>query len=196
MHRWLRHLPNLVSSIRILLVLPIALTLVHHRPLVTLWLFAAAAATDGIDGFLARRFDWQTELGGMLDPVADKLMLATVFVTLALLGSVPVWLTCVVLVRDVVIVLGAVAYRLLLGPVQARPSAVSKFNTLCQVSFILAVIGAQQYWWPQCWVTGLGAAVFVTVVVSGLDYVLVYGRMAVEQAHAMSRVADGGSRPA
>jgi cardiolipin synthase len=185
MHRWLRQLPNLISAIRILLVLPIALALAQHRLVATLWLFGVAAVSDGLDGFLARRFGWQTELGGILDPLADKLMLATVFVMLAVLGQVPIWLTSTVIARDCIIVLGAVSYRVWLGPIEARPSVVSKLNTLCQMTFILAIIGGRQFSWPPPWVAlWLGALVFVTVAVSGIDYVLVYGRQAIAQARA------------
>jgi cardiolipin synthase (CMP-forming) len=198
MHRWLRQLPNLVSSIRILLVVPIALTLAHHRFITTLWLFGAAALSDAVDGWLARRFGWQTELGGILDPIADKLMLATVFVMLALLGNAPIWLTAAVIARDCIIVLGAISYRVWIGRVEARPSLVSKLNTLCQVIFILAIVGGPQFSWPPRWaVLSLGALVFVTVAVSGIDYVLVYGRQAAERArarHAISR-ASGSTPP-
>jgi cardiolipin synthase (CMP-forming) len=197
MDRWLRQLPNVITSIRILLIVPIAMALSGHRTVETLWLFCVAGASDGIDGFLAKRFGWQTDLGGLLDPVADKLLLATVFVMLALLGSVPVWLTVAVIARDCIIVLGAVAYRIALGPVVARPSRVSKLNTLCQVIFILVVIGTPQFSWPPAWQTFLGALVFVTVAVSGLDYVLAYSRLAAEHARSRRRaVRTGGSKPA
>jgi cardiolipin synthase len=197
MDRWLRQLPNVITSIRILLVVPIVMALIGRRPVETLWLFCIAAASDGIDGFLAKRFGWQTDLGGLLDPVADKLLLATVFVMLALLGGVPVWLTATVIARDCIIVLGAVAYRIALGPVVARPSRVSKLNTLCQVIFIVVVIGTPQFSWPPGWQTFLGALVFVTVAVSGLDYVLAYSRLAAEQAKFRRRVVrTGGSKPA
>jgi cardiolipin synthase (CMP-forming) len=196
MRRWLRQLPNVVTSIRILLVLPIALALLHHRPLTTLWLFAVAAASDGVDGFLAKRFGWQTELGGLLDPIADKLLLATVFVLLALLGSVPTWLMAAVLVRDGIILLGAASYRLCIGPVPARPSAISKLCTGCQIAFILSVIGAEPFGWIAAGTLPLGALVFVTVVVSGLDYVLVYGRQAAAEARARRPMpGTGGTRP-
>jgi cardiolipin synthase (CMP-forming) len=202
MHRWLRHLPNLISSIRILLAVPIALTLAHHQLIATLWLFGAAAVSDAVDGFLARRFGWQTELGGMLDPAADKLMLATVFIMLAIRGTVPIWLTTVVIARDCIIVLGAINYRLWIGPVAARPSTISKLGTGCQAAFILAIIGERQFSWPPLWVVlSLGALVFVTVVVSGLDYVLVYGRQAAGQARARRAERPpaiprgGGDRP-
>jgi cardiolipin synthase len=197
MHRRLRHLPNVITSIRILLVVPIALALAHHRPVEVLWLLVIAAVSDGIDGFLAKRFGWQTDLGGLLDPIADKLLLATVFVMLALLGSVPVWLTAAVIARDCIIVLGAVAYRIAVGPVVARPSRVSKLNTLCQVIFIVVVIATPQFSWPPAWQTFLGALVFVTVAVSGLDYVLAYSRLAAEHARSRRRVVRaGGSKPA
>jgi cardiolipin synthase len=198
MQRRLRHLPNLLSTLRILLVLPIVLMLAHHRWVGTLWLFLVAAVSDAVDGFLARRFGWQSELGGMLDPLADKLMMATVFVMLALLHCVPLWLTVMVLVRDGIIVLGALSYRMLFGPVAANPSLISKLNTLCQIVFIVAVIAGQRYPWPPAWVTLiLGALVFVTLVISGVDYVLVYGARAAVRArlpHGMPR--GGRSTPA
>jgi cardiolipin synthase len=124
-------------------------------------------------------------------------MLATVFVMLAVLGAVPLWLTAAVLARDCIIVAGAISYRLSLGAVVARPSKISKFNTLCQISLILVVIGVQQFSWPAVTATALGALVFVTVVVSGIDYVLVYGRLALAQSKARHSVARaGGSKPA
>jgi cardiolipin synthase len=197
MYRWLRHLPNLITCLRIGLVAPIAVALAQHRLLATLCGFGVAAGSDALDGFLAKRFGWHSNLGAILDPLADKLLLATVFVMLAVLGSVPVWLAAAVIARDVIIILGALSYWRLLGPVAARPSLVSKLNTLCQVVFILTVIGAGQFSWQLHWSLGLGALVFVTTCVSGIDYVLVYGRLAAAQARARhARLATGGSTPA
>lgn len=191
----LRQLPNLISSVRILLVVPIAWELGHLHMMATLWLFAAAAVSDVVDGFLAKHFGWQTELGGILDPVADKLMLATTFVVLAYLELLPVWLTAVVIARDIIIVTGAVSYRVLLGPVAARPSLVSKLNSLCQVLLILWVLGAREFSWSPLGVVVMGALVLVTTVVSGMDYVLVYGRRAAAEARARHHVAPCGSHP-
>src|SRR5277367_6146013 len=141
----LRHIPNLISSIRILLVAPIAVTLAHHQLVTTIALFGIAALSDAADGFLAKRFGWQSELGAILDPAADKLLLATVFVTLAYLGLVPLWLMAAALARDAIIVLGALLYRCFLGPLSVRPSVVSKLNTLCQAAFILTVVGRAEF---------------------------------------------------
>ena len=175
----LRQLPNVITSIRIALVVPIAMTLIENRLIMTLLLFVAAALTDGADGFLAKRFGWRTELGAILDPAADKLLLATVFITLTALGDAPLWLMAAVVGRDVIIVAGAIAYRTWIGAVTIRPSAISKLNTLCQLGFILAVIGARQFGFPPPWtITALGALVLVTVAISGLDYVLTFGRLA------------------
>lgn len=193
MRRWLRQLPNVISSLRILLIVPIAFSLAGRRFTEVLWLFGIAAVSDGVDGFLARRFGWQTELGGMLDPVADKLMLATAFVMLAVLGLSPKWLSASVIARDGIIVLGAVSYRVLLGPVPARPTGISKVNTVCQILYVLDVIAASLVGWPPPWVTlTCGALAFVTVVVSGIDYVLVYGRRAAVQARTGSAATPGG----
>jgi cardiolipin synthase (CMP-forming) len=175
----MRHIPNLISVIRILLIIPIAMTLAQHRLGPTILLFALAALSDAADGYLAKRFGWQSELGGVLDPIADKLLLATVFVTLSFLKLVPLWLMAAAVARDLIIVLGAAAYRVVIGPVAAHPSIVSKFNTLCQVLFILAVVGRAEFSTPPGWIVlWLGALVFATVAVSGIDYVLVYGRRA------------------
>lgn len=179
-----RHVPNLISLMRIALVAPVAWTLLRHQFALTLLLFCAAGASDGADGFLAKRFGWQSEIGAILDPVADKLLLVTLLLTLAFIGLVPLWLAAVAAFRDVLIVLGALAYRYRFGPARVRPSPVSKLNTLCQLAFVLAVIGRAGFALPPAWVvTGLGAMVFATVVVSGIDYVLAFGhRAAIDRA--------------
>ena len=108
-----------------------------------------------------------------------SLLLATVFVTLGFLKLVPLWLVVAAVARDVIIIAGAAAYRISIGPLTAHPSVISKFNTLCQAAFILAVVGGAEFSAPPEWVIlWLGALVFATVVVSGIDYVLVYGRRA------------------
>jgi cardiolipin synthase (CMP-forming) len=182
---WLRQIPNIITSLRILLVIPIALALLRGDLVTTLGLFFAAAASDAADGFLAKRFGWQTTLGGILDPAADKLLLATVFIVLAVLRLVPAWLMAAAVARDGVIVLGAIAYRLCVGPLTARPSLISKVNTLCQAVYILSVIGQAQFAVSPAWVVlALGALTFVTIVISGVDYVLRYGEAAIQEANA------------
>lgn len=166
-------------------MIPIAVVLLRGELIVTLGLFFAAAVSDAADGYLAKRFGWQTTIGGILDPAADKLLLATVFIVLAVLHLVPTWLMVAAVARDFIIVLGAIAYRWCFGPISARPSVISKANTLCQALYILCVIGREQFAVPPEWaVLALGALTFVTTIVSGMDYVFRYGESALQQANA------------
>jgi cardiolipin synthase len=194
--RYARQIPNAITAARILLVVPIALALANRQLAATIALFGIAALSDAADGFLAKRYGWQSALGAVLDPLADKLLLATVFVTLSLLKLIPLWLMLVAVARDVIIVVGALLYRFCIGPLTLRPSIASKFNTLCQAAFILAVVGKEQFGVPPAWaVTLLGALVFVTVVVSGIDYVVIYGRRALGIATPRADARGGDRRP-
>jgi cardiolipin synthase (CMP-forming) len=184
-------IPNAICVLRILLVAPSALALLAGRYELTLLLFGIAAISDGLDGWLAKHFGWTSRLGKILDPIADKLLLVSVFLTLAWVGLVPLWLGITVVARDVVIVGGAIAYRVLIGYVEGHPTPVSKLNTLLQLSFVLAVIaGAAWPTIPRALVVAVGAATFVTTVVSGIDYVLTYARAAIRQRRAASRATS------
>jgi cardiolipin synthase (CMP-forming) len=180
-----RQVPNLICLARLALVVPIAWTLLHHEPKLTLALFIAAALSDGADGFLAKRFGWQTQLGAILDPIADKALLVTLFVTLALLNLVPMWLVLVAVGRDIVIVSGAIAYRVRFGALTVSPSIASKLNTGSQLALVLVVITRAAFAWPPPWVAvALGGLTFVMIMVSGLDYVLTYSARAFAAARA------------
>jgi cardiolipin synthase (CMP-forming) len=177
----MRHIPNALSVLRMLLVAPVAWLLLDNEYRLTLGVFAVAAATDGLDGFLAKRCGWTSELGKILDPLADKILLVGVFVTLAILGVVPVWLAAVAVGRDVVITTGAILYNWLYGYPHGRPTAVSKLNTLCQILYLLVLVTAHAAGQTsEIAITVLGALVFVTTVVSGLDYVITYTRKAMD----------------
>jgi len=175
----LRWLPNAICVARIALIGPVVYTLLRGEYLLTLVLFGAAGVSDGIDGWLAKTFGWTSALGEVLDPIAAKLLLVSAFLTLAWLGLAPWWLAGAAVLRDVVIVSGAIAYRVLIGKFEGRPTRVSKLNTLLQLCYVLAVIAAAAWrGMPGELVTTIGAACFVTTVVSGLDYVISYSRLA------------------
>jgi len=178
-------LPNGLCVLRILLAAPTAYALYTGRYELTLLLFAIAAISDGLDGWLAKHFGWSTRLGKILDPIADKILLVTVFVTLVWIGLVPIWLAVAAVLRDVIIVLGAASYTLFIGHVEGHPTRVSKLNTLLQLCFGLGVI-ADAAWdlMAPAFLMTLGAATFVTTVVSGLDYILTYARDAVRDRRA------------
>ena len=172
-------LPNAISLLRIVLVAPIVLLIARGEYGWALVLFWVAGFSDGLDGYLAVRYDWSTRLGALLDPAADKLLMTALFVTLAWPGLVPVWLAAIVILRDLVIVAGALAYNYLIKPVPGEPSRISKMNTALQMLFVLFVISRAGFAWPdQITITLLGAAILVTVVISGVDYVLSWTRRA------------------
>jgi len=156
-----------------LLVIPIVISLRSEDFLLALVLIFIAGLSDGLDGYLAKRFDWRTRLGGLLDPLADKLLLVTVILTLAFMNLTPVWLACVVIGRDLIIVIGAILYNYLIGPVTPDPSVISKTNTICQLLYIICVILHQASGWPpEIGILLVGAAVLFTSLVSGFDYVI------------------------
>jgi cardiolipin synthase len=182
--------PNLICLLRIALTVPIVMWLAEGRYGDTLVLFAIAAVSDVLDGFLAKTFGWTSELGKVLDPLADKLLLVSVFITLAAIGLVPVWLAAIAVARDVVIGVGAAVYQRLFGPLEGRPTVPSKINTLVQLAFVIAVVWQAAFRnLPEWLVLGLGALVLVTTVVSGFDYVLTYTRKAI----AVSRARRGAA---
>jgi len=183
-------IPNLICLLRIALTVPIVILLAEGRYSETLVLFAVAAASDIVDGYLAKTFGWTSEVGKFLDPFADKLLLVSVFITLAVIGLVPVWLAAIAVLRDVIIGAGAGVYKLLFGPVEGRPTVPSKLNTLVQLLFVIAVVWqAASRNLPDGLIQGLGALVFVTTVVSGIDYVQIYVRKAI----AVSRARRGAA---
>ena len=158
--------------LRIALVVPVLWLILNGDFGWALLLFWIAGFSDGIDGYLATRFGWQSKSGALLDPIADKLLVAGMFITLTYTQHIPVWLTALVLFRDVVIVGGAVAYHYLIKPVEGEPTHISKLNTAMQLLFLLFVLSRAAFGWPdKIALTVLGAATLVTVVISGIDYV-------------------------
>lgn len=175
-------IPNLICILRMVLVWPIVNALVSGRYVLALSLVAVAGFSDGLDGYLAKRFNWRSRLGGLLDPLADKLLLVSAFLTLAYTSLVPLWLAAVVVIRDVVIVSGGLIYQAVIAPVQPEPSRVSKLNTAAQLIFVCAVIANRGFGLPPAEVLiPFGAAVLVTSTVSGLDYVLRWSGRAVRE---------------
>ena len=133
----MRHLPNLITSLRILLIVPMCWLIATARYEGALVIAAIAGLSDAVDGYLAKRYGWQSWLGGILDPIADKLLLMAAFLWLAVGGDVPAWLAALVIGRDLVIVGGAIAYYYLIGRFDAEPSALSKLTTVVQIVFVL-----------------------------------------------------------
>ena len=175
----MRHLPNLICLARIALIWPTIRALDGGDYSVALALFAVAAVSDGLDGYLAKRFNWTSELGKILDPLADKLLLVSVFIVGAWNDLVPAWLAAAAIARDVMIGLGALAFRSWFGPLRGRPTIISKINTLMQLSYLLGVMTeAATGLPPREMLAALAVVAFITTVLSGIDYIYAFTRRA------------------
>ncbi len=173
----LRHLPNLICLLRLALVWPVAAAVASANFLLALTLFLVAAVSDGLDGFLAKRFRWTSELGKVLDPMADKLLLMTLFIESAWLDLVPWWLTAAVVARDVMIGLGALVFRVWFGPLHGRPTLISKINTGAQLLYLMGMmLNAAVGFPPRDILDALAVITFVTIVLSGYQYLAIFTR--------------------
>jgi cardiolipin synthase len=175
-----RHLPNALTLLRIALVVPLAWMIHEARYGEAVVVAAVAGLTDALDGFLAKHLGWQSWLGGVLDPIADKLMLVACFVTLGVVGAHPDWLTWLVVGRDVVIVAGAVAWHNLIGRIHAQPTRLSKLTTVVQIVYVLAQLLHLSRWLdlPPRLLEVLIVVTAVLTAASGLQYVAVWSRKA------------------
>ena len=175
----LNQLPNIISVFRMVLVAPVVWHLLQLEFGTALGWFAVAAFSDALDGFLAKHYGWQSRLGSILDPLADKLLLVCVFIALTWLGLIPVWLLGTVLARDLLIVIGGVLFHYTLGRFDMQPSRISKLNTFMQIIFVLAVVFYHGDFAFTPWIVeALVYIVLATTVLSGLDYVWTWGRRA------------------
>ena len=187
-------MPNLLTIFRMVLI-PVFVSMLFYQKFVwALAIFVVAGITDGLDGLFARRFRQQSQLGRILDPIADKLMLVTSFVVLSMRGvfptplprhlPIPFWVTITVISRDVFILIGAAAINIVTGFRNFRPSFPGKVSTVLQIVTVAAVMFAARirigagYYLPT-----LYASVFGLAVLSGVHYVFFVSRLMNEDRH-------------
>ncbi|MBM3203168.1 CDP-alcohol phosphatidyltransferase family protein [Candidatus Woesearchaeota archaeon] len=171
-----RHLPNIISMARIALVWPIISLILEHRFAAALGLMILAGLSDALDGWLARHYHWQSRLGSLLDPAADKILLITGYLALTGLSLIPLWLTVTIVLRDGVILAGAGVWYRLMGSFEGQPLKISKLNTFLQLILLITCILNQVAGpFPPLLITVLIGLVFITTVASGCAYVLIWG---------------------
>jgi len=172
----IQHLPNLITFMRLALAPFLILVLKDGHYLEALQVFLLAGFSDALDGFIAKRFGFVSQLGAILDPLADKVLLVSAYVMLALQGLVPFWLVLAVTFRDALIVAGYLIYTSLYGPVQMRPSALSKLNTFLQIVLVIFLLSEQAFLFHapylQLW---LIFGVLATIIASGAHYLWTWG---------------------
>jgi cardiolipin synthase len=138
-------IPNLITLARILLVPVLVWAIASDQIRIAFGLFLAAGVSDAVDGYLAKRFGMATALGAYLDPLADKAMLVSIYVALALIGEIPLWLVILVVSRDIMIVSAVILSWLVDKPVQLKPHPVSKLNTVAQIALALLVLASRGF---------------------------------------------------
>ena len=168
------NIPNALTMMRILFVPLIIIFLMQGAFIKALILFTISGITDGLDGFLARFLNQQTELGAYLDPIADKALIISCFVTLSVKQIIPGWLTVIVVSRDCIILIGIAILTLMSVAFQVRPSVVSKLTTLFQLVAVFAVLVVRSFALPVgsevLYLIFMVTAFFTAV--SGLDYLI------------------------
>lgn len=168
----LKSIPNMLTILRILLVIPFVWALLNELYPLALVLLFVAGATDGLDGFLARHYGWYSWFGSVADPIADKILLVVSYVILGYMGHLPLWLVYVVVARDIVIFSGAFAYWRLVGHFEGKPSWLGKVCTFVLILYGLLVL-VHLAWLPvsPALIDWGAYLVALLCVASGLHYV-------------------------
>jgi cardiolipin synthase len=165
------NLANLITVGRMLMVIPLVWLIATERLEAAFWLFVAAAISDGVDGYVAKHFNAQTNLGSYLDPLADKLLLNGIFFALFLGHGLPGWLVALVIGRDLLIVAGVMWIRRQHPVFRPRPLLIGKINTLAQILLAAAAIAHGSGWMDlAAAIWALIAVVTLTTVLSGAGY--------------------------
>ena len=138
-------IPNLITLMRVILVPVVFWLLVTHQLKAAFLAFVVAGVSDAVDGFLAKRYKWETELGAYLDPLADKLLIVSIFIALGVTDKLPSWLVIAVVSRDMLIIIAVILSWLLGHPPPIRPLAVSKANTVAQIVLAAMVLADEAF---------------------------------------------------
>jgi cardiolipin synthase len=179
-------LPNLISLGRLFSVPVTVWLILSDAMLIAFWLFVAACVSDAVDGFLAKRFHAETRIGGFLDPIADKALLVSVFITLGQAAHLATWLVILVVFRDLLILVGAYLFHLLTQKLSVQPLWISKVNTAVQFALAATVLGFSGFEIDQRLVVeALVYLTAATTIASGGVYVVKWSRyaMAMERAN-------------
>ncbi|GGI84334.1 CDP-alcohol phosphatidyltransferase family protein [Legionella impletisoli] len=181
----LRNIPNALTITRLILIIPFLIFLFQQQYEIALYIFFIAGITDGLDGWLARHFHWQSAFGSFIDPLADKLLIASSFVSIALIGKLPWWLVVLVFARDLTISLGVIAwYWFIQRKLDFEPTRLSKLNTVLQLTLVVLCLFNLAYFEIIPYLTDcLIILTAFTTTVSFIDYVWTWSKKALSETH-------------
>lgn len=176
----LKHIPNALTLFRLGLIVPFLIYLYHHEYSEAFYTFVIAGFTDGLDGWLARFFHWQSTFGSFVDPMADKLLVASSFISLALIGSLPWWLVILVFLRDLCISIGVLVwYWCIQRKLDFEPTLLSKFNTTFQLTLVTLCLFELAYFKFSYYLVDLLICLTAfTTAITFIDYFWTWGRKA------------------
>lgn len=170
-------IPNIITLGRILLVPIVVWAIASNQMEIAFAVFVIAGVSDGVDGFLAKRFNMASELGAMLDPLADKALLVSIYVALGIWGAIPRWIVILVVSRDIMIVSAVIVSWLFGKPIPMKPLMVSKINTVAQVALAAVVLASLAFGFdPGPYDVILMGVVTVFSLVSVSLYLVEWGR--------------------
>lgn len=161
-------IPNILTVLRFCLVPVVISAIIDKDWMVAFVVFVIAGVTDAVDGFIARRFDMRTELGAYLDPLADKALLVSIYITLAISGMLPGWIAVLVVSRDIMIVGGVILSWVLANPVEINPLKLSKANTAAQIAFAALVLFALAFNLPKAQLMQFGTWIVAALTIASM----------------------------
>lgn len=175
----IKQIPNVLTTLRLMLALPIAWLILEENYAVVLWIALLAGISDGVDGWLARRLNARSRYGEIVDPLSDKVLLVSTYVSLGVVGLLPWWVAVIVAARDVLIVSAALAYHWLFGRYDMAPSFWGKASTSVQIVFALMLLTQQVFpvFPPLIFQIGLWILILLALVSVG-HYGYIWGRKA------------------
>jgi len=177
----LQNIPNAISIGRILLMFPALWMLVSQQYGNAILFFMIAGISDVLDGFLAKRYGWESRIGGILDPLADKILLLSVFIALAWISAIPWWFVAIISIRDFSLFLGGLYYNVAVDKFIAEPSLLSKINTLLQIVLVLMVLfDLWQAVVPSVMIFSMLVLIVITATYSLSRYYLKWSKKAAE----------------
>jgi len=176
----LRYIPNALSIMRLLLIVPFLIFLYQRQYNLAFYTFIFAGLSDGLDGWMARRFQWQSTFGSMIDPVADKILVMSSFISLGLIGLLPWWLISLVIIRDFTISSGVLVWHFYIQRhMDFEPTKISKINTIFQIILVtICLFELAYYQFPSLVINTLIVLTTFTTTVSFIDYVWTWGNKA------------------
>lgn len=176
----LKHLPNILTLFRLGLIVPFLMFLYRHEYVNSFYTFILAGVTDGLDGLLARRFNWQSFFGSFVDPLADKLLIASSFIALAVMNALPWWLVALVFLRDLTISMGVLAwYHFIRRKLDFKPTLLSKINTALQLTLVtLCLFELAYFQFPNYILNTLIGLTTFTTATTYVDYIWTWSKKA------------------